>query len=70
MRNACCATIADGVARGEFAPTDPRLAAMLVLSALNGVHAWYRPDGALSPDEIAARYADLLLAGLTARSEK
>ena len=63
------ATIADGVARGEFAPTDPKLATMLVLSALNGVHAWYRADGPLSPDEIAERYADLLLACLARRRE-
>jgi AcrR family transcriptional regulator len=58
------ATIADGVARGEFAPTDPKLAATMVLSAINGVHAWYRPAGPLSPDEIAERFADMLLNGL------
>ncbi|HEX5505015.1 MAG TPA: TetR/AcrR family transcriptional regulator [Thermomicrobiales bacterium] len=61
------AVIAAGVARGEFAPADPKLAAMLVLSALNGVHLWYRPGGALAPDEIADRFADLLLNGLAAR---
>lgn len=61
------AVIADGVARGEFAPADPKLAAMLVLSALNGVHLWYRAGGGLGPGEIADRFADMLLHGLVAR---
>jgi AcrR family transcriptional regulator len=61
------ATIADGIAVGAFAPTDPKLAATLVLSALNGVPGWYRPDGDLDADAIAARFADLLLNGLTSR---
>jgi TetR/AcrR family transcriptional regulator, cholesterol catabolism regulator len=58
--------ITDGVAAGDFAPTDPRLSAMTILSALNGICAWYRPDGALTPDQIADHYADLFLRALTA----
>ena len=58
------AVIAAGVERGELTGTDPKLAATLVLSALNGMALWYRPDGALRPDQIADRYADLLLGGL------
>lgn len=61
------AAIAAGIAEGAFAPTDPKLAATLVLSALNGIPAWYRPDGGLSADAIAASFADLLLRGLAAR---
>ncbi len=57
--------IAQGVESGDFAPgTDPRLAATWLLSALNGIAAWYRPDGELSPDAISERYADLFLGGL------
>lgn len=37
---------------------------MLILSALNGVPGWYRPDGALGADAIAEHFADLLLRGL------
>jgi AcrR family transcriptional regulator len=56
--------IAAGVTGGELGPADPRLAATLVLSALNGMALWYRSDGPLRPGEIADRYADLLLGGL------
>jgi TetR/AcrR family transcriptional regulator, cholesterol catabolism regulator len=58
--------IADGISAGEFTDVDPRLGAMLILSSLNGVAAWYRPDGQLSPDQIADQYADLLLRGIAA----
>jgi TetR/AcrR family transcriptional regulator, cholesterol catabolism regulator len=61
------ATIADGIAAGDFASADLKIAATLILSALNGIPVWYRPEGVLSAEEIAARYADLLLAGLQRR---
>ncbi|HUG47294.1 MAG TPA: TetR/AcrR family transcriptional regulator [Candidatus Limnocylindria bacterium] len=58
------AVIADGVTSGEFAPTEPRMSAMLMLSGLNGIATWYRPDGDLTPDQIADQYADLFLRAL------
>lgn len=57
-------TIKDGIRGGEFAPTDPRLTAMAILSALNGIATWYRPDGPLSSEEIGDQYADLFLRAL------
>lgn len=57
--------IEQGMASGEMTPTaDPALAAILILSALNGIATWYRPSGALTPPDIADRYARLLLDGL------
>ena len=53
--------IAEGIKDGEFAATDPRMTAMAILSALNGIATWYREDGPLSADEIADSYADLFL---------
>lgn len=60
------ATIADGVAAGTFAPVDPAVAAAFLLTALNGLVAWYRPDGRLTPDQIAEAYADLSLRAVLA----
>jgi TetR/AcrR family transcriptional regulator, cholesterol catabolism regulator len=58
--------IAEGQASGEFDPrADPKLAAIFVLSAVNALPRWYRPDGPLSLEEVAGRYADLFLGGLT-----
>jgi len=42
------AVVADGVDDGTFgAGTDPKIASIFILSILNAVERWYRPDGAL-----------------------
>ena len=60
--------IAAGIASGDFAPADPKLAATMILSALNGLALWYHRDGPLRADELADRYADLLLGGVRRRT--
>ena len=57
--------VEDGVAVGAFAATDPALAATFLLTALNGIATWYRPDGRLSPDRIADHYVELALRSLS-----
>jgi AcrR family transcriptional regulator len=56
--------IADGIDQGDFMKVDPRLTATAMLSALNGIATWYRPDGELSAEDIADRHASLFLHGL------
>jgi TetR/AcrR family transcriptional regulator, cholesterol catabolism regulator len=56
--------IAGGIAAGEFAPRNPRLAATFILTALNGIPGWYRPDGEQPSTEIADAFADMLMTGL------
>jgi AcrR family transcriptional regulator len=58
-------TIADGVAGGAFRATDPAIAATFILTALNGIATWVRPDGRLSPDRIADHYVELALRSLS-----
>ena len=59
------ATIDDGVAVGAVRATDPAIAATFILTALNGIATWYRPDGRLSPDRIADHYVELALRSLS-----
>jgi AcrR family transcriptional regulator len=59
------AVIDDGAAVGAFRPTDTALAATFILTALNGIATWYRPDGRLSADRIADHYVDLALRSLS-----
>jgi TetR/AcrR family transcriptional regulator, cholesterol catabolism regulator len=59
------ATIDDGIAVGVFRATDAAIAATFVLTALNGIATWYRPDGRLSPDRIADHYIELALRSLS-----
>lgn len=49
------------------AGTDPHLATLAVLGAVNWVYRWYRPDGDEPPAKIADQYADLLVDGLLIR---
>lgn len=56
--------IHDGIVAGEFPGADARLGALVVLSAGNWLYQWFRPDGALSAEAIAAQLADVLIAGL------
>jgi AcrR family transcriptional regulator len=58
-------TIAEGTAVGAFRATDPAIAATFVLTALNGIATWYRPDGRLGPDRIADHYVELALRSLS-----
>jgi AcrR family transcriptional regulator len=55
------ALIDAGVASGDFEMTDPAIASMAILSALNGIPGWYRPAGRLTPDRVADHFADLAL---------
>ena len=58
-------TIRDGAAVGSFRATDRAIAATFILTALNGIATWYRPDGRLSPDRIADHYVELALRSLS-----
>ena len=56
--------IAQGVATGELHTPDAAFAALTLLASLNWLPSWYRPEGKLTPDEIAHRLAEQLLSGL------
>jgi AcrR family transcriptional regulator len=53
--------IEDGMAVGAFALTDPAIATSTLLSAINGIAAWYDPNGRLPADRIADHLVELSL---------
>jgi TetR/AcrR family transcriptional regulator, cholesterol catabolism regulator len=53
-----------GVKLGEFDTPDVAIATLGMLGMCNWLCHWYRPGGRLSPAEIAALFADLMLDGL------
>jgi len=59
--------IAAGTDAGVFAPVDPNVAAAYVLTALNGMVAWYRPGGRIGPEVLADSYADLSMRAVLAK---
>ena len=56
--------IARGIAVGELHAPDAAFATLTLLASLNWLPNWYRPNGKLTPDEIAHRLAEQLLGGL------
>ena len=58
------ALVQRGLDTGELAAPDAAFAALTLLASLNWLPTWYRPDGKLTPDEIAHRLAEQLLNGL------
>ncbi len=62
--------IQDGIDAGVFRPVDATLITFALMGMHNWLVLWYREDGRLSPREIAAIFADLVLNGLLAREQK
>jgi len=58
------ALLKEGIESGVFRQVQVSFAMRLVFSTLNGIPTWYRPDGALTPDQISEQIADFLLEGL------
>jgi len=56
-----------GVDDGSISPCDPKLTAFAMAGALNWIAHWYRPDQAMSADEIAAAFVMFFEQGLLPR---
>jgi AcrR family transcriptional regulator len=57
--------IGDGMDSGEFrADLDPKIAAIFILSILNALERWYRPDGDLNRDRIVEAISTSAIASL------
>lgn len=54
--------VAQGAASGEFRTPYPDDAARAIVSLCSSIAAWYRPDGRLSPGQLAEQHARYCLA--------
>jgi AcrR family transcriptional regulator len=61
------AAIEDGVASGDFRVDSPGLARLAALEMCTGVARWFKPEGTLPVEDVAARYAEMVLGLLGAR---
>ncbi len=59
-----------GVRSGEFRPVNVTMTTLALLGMCNWLYEWYSPDGALTPREIAATFAELVLNGLAQETHK
>lgn len=60
--------ITGGIAAGEFTAVDATVVAAGIIGIGNTVALWFRPDGRLTPLQIAEQYVALLLSGLRPRT--
>ena len=56
----------DGVAAGEFRPMDTRIVMLGMIGMCNYLFRWYRPDGRLTPAEVADALIDMVMRGVAA----
>ena len=53
-----------GIDEGVFNETDKKFAALTILSSVNWIVEWYKPDGSLDSTQIAQKLSDFILSGL------
>lgn len=58
------AYVEEGIADGSVIACNAKLASFALAGAVNWIGTWYRPEGALTADEIASEFAALLTNGL------
>jgi AcrR family transcriptional regulator len=56
----------DGMASGEFREMDSRIVMLGMIGMCNYLFRWYRPDGRLTPDQIADELIELVMRGVQA----
>jgi AcrR family transcriptional regulator len=56
--------IVEGMASGELRAADPAMVGRFLLSALNHMPRWHKPDGKLSARQVMLQFLDMALYGL------
>lgn len=62
------ALVAAGIKDGSIVACDVRMATFAFMGAIQSISRWYRPDGAMTSDDIAREYAFRLIDGLSTGS--
>jgi len=57
-------TVAEGVAVGAFSPPDARITVFGMLGSLNYMYAWFKPEGRLSPEQVADALVTFIVDGV------
>jgi len=57
----------DGIASGEFREMDTRIVMLGMIGMCNYLFRWYRPDGRLTPDQVADELIDMVMRGVSSQ---
>lgn len=61
--------IIEGIEDGSIRPSDPKYVSLLLFSAFNLMFQWYRPDGEMSPSDLADELLKPVIQGLRQSQE-
>lgn len=56
--------LGEGVNEDIFDNVDQKFATLTILSTVNWINEWYRPEGTMSAEEIAQKLSDFIMGGL------
>jgi AcrR family transcriptional regulator len=56
--------LSDGVTSGEFRPMDTRIVMLGMIGMCNYLFRWYRPEGRLTPDQVADALIEMVMQGV------
>jgi AcrR family transcriptional regulator len=56
--------VKEGIEEDIFAQVEPKFAVLSILSSVNWINEWYKPDGKMGAEEIAKNISDFVLGGL------
>ena len=54
----------EGIKAGEFRDVDPAISGRLLLSSINSMSRWHKPQGKLSASGVVEQFVDIVLGGL------
>ncbi len=60
--------VSQAIQERYLTPTDAAGASLFILSSLNYLFTWYKPDGRMSPEEVGRMLADYIFEGLKRRT--
>jgi len=56
--------VQQGIDSGLFRPGDPKMIGFAIMGAVNWITKWFDPEGPMTSEQIAQRFADYLVGGL------
>lgn len=56
--------IKQGIEEDVFEDFEPKFAVLSILSSVNWINEWFKPDGKMSAEKVAGKIADFVMGGL------
>lgn len=58
----------EGMLKGTFRTVPTRFTTVTILSSINWIQYWYKPEGSMTPEDIAANFEQFVMQGLFSKA--